>query len=120
MFTKKSEDGYRRLLEGVEMKTLTHGEKTLLARFHLSKGATIPGHSHIYEQTGFLVSGKMRFTIGSDQIECEPGDSWCIPGDVEHGVEVLDDSVVIEVFSPVREDLLRKRFEQKILDGTES
>lgn len=106
MFTKKSEDGFRGLLEGVEIKTLAHGEKTLLAKFKLKKGATIPSHRHIHEQTGFLVSGKMLFKVGSDRFECEPGDSWCIAGDVEHGVEVLDDSVVIEVFSPVREDYL--------------
>jgi quercetin dioxygenase-like cupin family protein len=109
MFTKKSEEGYRGLVEGVEMKALAHGEKTLLAKFHLKKGAIIPGHQHIHEQTGFMISGKMIFNIGSDQYECEPGDSWCIPGAVEHGVEVLDDSVVIEVFSPVREDYLTVR-----------
>ena len=44
--------------------------------------------------------------IGPDTFECAPGDTWCIPGDVEHGVQVLADSVVVEVFSPVREDYL--------------
>jgi len=106
MFTKKADTGYRELLDGVEMKTLAHGDKTLLAEFHLSSGAAIPMHAHIYEQTGYLVSGRMRFTIGSEQYECTPGDTWCIAGDVEHGVEVLEDSVVVEVFSPVREDYL--------------
>ena len=37
-----------------------------------------------------------------------PGDSWCIGGDVEHGAEILEDSVAVEVFSPVREDYLPK------------
>ena len=106
MFTKKSDTDYRELVDGVEMKTLAHGEKTLLAEFHLKKGAAIPLHGHLYEQTGFMVSGKMRFTIGAEQFECEPGDTWCIPEDVPHGVEVLEDSVVVEVFSPVREDYL--------------
>ncbi len=106
MFTKKSDTDYRELLDGAEMKTLTHGEKTLLAKFHLKKGAAIPIHGHIYEQTGFMISGKMRFTIGDEQFDCEPGDTWCIPGDVPHGVAVLEDSVVVEVFSPVREDYL--------------
>ena len=36
----------------------------------------------------------------------EPGDSWCIPGHVEHRAEIIEDSVAIEVFSPVREDYL--------------
>ena len=106
MFTKQSDTGYRKLVDGVEMKTLAHGEKTLLAKFHLQKGAVIPMHAHIYEQTGFMVSGKMRFKIGDAHYECAPGDTWCIPGDVQHGVEVLEDSVAVEVFSPVREDYL--------------
>jgi len=106
MFTKRTNTGYRELLDGVQMKTLAHGDKTLLAEFHLQKGAAIPVHAHIYEQTGYMVSGKMRFTIGSEQFECNPGDNWCIPGDVEHGVDVLEDAVVVEVFSPVREDYL--------------
>ena len=106
MFTKQSDTGYRALVDGVEMKTLAHGEKTLLARFHLEKGAVIPMHTHIYEQTGFLISGRMRFTIGDEKFGCEPGDSWCIHGDVEHGVEVLEDSVLVEVFSPLREEYL--------------
>jgi len=106
MFTKKSNADYRELVQGVAMKTLAHGEKTLLAKFHLEKGAEIPRHRHIHEQTGFMVSGKMRFVIGTEFFDCEPGDTWCIPGDVEHGVQVLADSVVVEVFSPVREDYL--------------
>jgi len=53
-----------------------------------------------------MLSGKIRFTIGTEQIDCEPGDTWCIPGEVEHGVTVLADSVLVEVFSPVREDYL--------------
>jgi len=38
--------------------------------------------------------------------EVAPGDSWCIPGNVEHGAEILMDSVAVEVFSPVREEYL--------------
>ncbi len=106
MFTKQSDAGYRELVDGVEMKTLAYGEKTLLAKFHLRKGAVIPVHQHIYEQTGFMVSGQMRFTIDGETLECGPGDTWCIHGDVPHGVDVLADSVVVEVFSPVREDYL--------------
>jgi len=106
LFTKKTATGYRELVDGVQMKTRAHGDKTLLAEFYLQKGAAIPMHAHIYEQTGYMVSGKMRFTIGTEHFECAPGDTWCIPGDVEHRVEVLEDSVVVEVFSPVREDYL--------------
>jgi quercetin dioxygenase-like cupin family protein len=42
-------------------------------------------------------------------VEAKPGDSWSIPGGTQHGAAILQDSVAIEVFSPVREDYLPRR-----------
>lgn len=106
MFTKKSDSGYITMMEGIDRKTLVHGEKTLLAEFHLEKGRTLPKHSHPNEQTGYLIKGRLQFNIGGEIFDTQAGDTWCIPADLEHGVEVLEDSLVIEVFSPVREDFL--------------
>jgi quercetin dioxygenase-like cupin family protein len=88
------------------MKTLVHGEQTLLGEFRLDAGAEVPAHHHPYEQTGYLVSGRLRFTVAGDRFDAVPGSSWSIPEDVEHAAEVLEDSVVIEVFAPVREEYL--------------
>jgi quercetin dioxygenase-like cupin family protein len=107
MFTKSDERGYAEALEGVERKTLTHGEQTLLAAFRISKGATIPTHHHPHEQTGYLVSGRLDFVIADDRFDAGPGDSWNIAGGVPHSAAALEDSVVIEVVSPVREDDLQ-------------
>lgn len=106
MFEKQSKDGYRPALDGIEQKTLVHGDKTLMVEFRLQKGAALPLHSHPHEQTGYLVKGQIRLTIGADVHEVLPGDGWCIPGDVLHCAEIVEDSVAIEVFSPVREDYL--------------
>jgi quercetin dioxygenase-like cupin family protein len=106
MFYKKSEADYRTALPGVRYKTLAVGEKTHLTEFRLSKGSTIPRHAHPHEQTGYLVSGRMSFIIGGETLDAEPGDGWSIGGNVVHMVDILEDSVVIEVFSPAREDYL--------------
>jgi quercetin dioxygenase-like cupin family protein len=106
MFCKKDSAKSRQLVKGVELTTLVHGDKTLMGQFKIAEGSAIPAHSHPHEQTGFLVSGKLRFNVGGKVTEVEPGDSWCIAGDVEHSADALKDSVVIEVFSPVREDYL--------------
>ena len=106
MFRKKDTAESRQLIEGVELTTLVHGEKTLMGQFKIAKGSAIPTHSHPHEQTGFLVSGKLRFNVDGEVTDVEPGDSWCIAGDVEHSADALEDSVGIEVFSPVREDYL--------------
>ena len=106
MFNQRSDAGYLPALEGILRKTLVHGEKMLLTEFRLSNGAVLPRHAHPYEQTGYLVQGRMRLTIGSEQHDVRPGDSWSIPGKVEHGADILEDSIAIEVFSPVRDDYL--------------
>ena len=106
MFIKNKDREPKALLEGISYKTLTYGEKTSLGVFSLKKGSVIPSHKHPHEQTGYVISGRMIFTIGGESYEAEPGDSWNIPGDVEHDVDVLEDTVVIEVFSPAREDYL--------------
>jgi quercetin dioxygenase-like cupin family protein len=106
MFYKKDSSPYRQPLKGVSFVSLAHGEKTHLTEFRLDKGSIIPAHSHPHEQTGYLISGKMKFTIADEVFVAEAGDGWNIPSDVEHGVEVLENAVVIEVFSPAREDYL--------------
>ncbi|KAB2887893.1 MAG: cupin domain-containing protein [Desulfobulbaceae bacterium] len=106
MFYKANPDGYKPVLPGINLKTLVFGEKTLFSEFRMQAGSTLPSHSHLYEQTGYLVSGKIRLTIGDEVFTVEPGDSWCIKSNVSHSAEILVDSVAIEVFSPVREDYL--------------
>ena len=106
MFRKKGTADKKQLVEGVYLSTLAHGEKTLMGQFNIAKGFAIPTHSHPHEQTGFIVSGKLRLTVEDEVFEAQAGDSWCLPGGVEHAAEALEDAVVIEVFSPVREDYL--------------
>jgi len=106
LFTKKEENNYRIALEGVSFKTTVWGSNTSMSVFHLEKGSVIPIHKHPHEQTGYLVSGAMKFILDGETYEAGAGDSWNISGNIEHGVEVLEDTVVIEVFSPVREDYL--------------
>ena len=113
MFQKHSKRGYTVALAGVEHKTLVYGERTLMTEFMLKKGSRLPQHSHPYEQTGYLVRGRIRLSIGTEENEVMPGDSWCIPSDVEHGAAILEDSVAIEIFSPVRKDYLPKKRSQK-------
>jgi quercetin dioxygenase-like cupin family protein len=106
MFTKRSESNYTTVMKGVAIKSLVHGQKTHLIEFRLEKGNSLPPHAHPHEQTGYLVSGRLSLVIEQETYAVGPGDSWSIPGGVEHGVEVLEDAVAVEVFSPVREEYL--------------
>lgn len=108
MFAKHDMEGYATPLPGVRMKTLCYGERTLMTEFVLERSSALPMHSHPYEQTGYLVKGHIRLRIGGNEYDVCPGDNWCIPSAVEHGANILEDSVAVEVFSPVREDYLPK------------
>ena len=109
MFYKAQEDGFKQAMPGIQIKTLVYGDNTLLSQFKLDGGHTLPVHIHPHEQTGYLVSGRLKMTIGDEIFDVAPGDSWCVPGSTPHGAEVLEDAVAVEVFSPVREDYLPDR-----------
>jgi len=106
MFRQSGSDGYQDVLDKIRQKTLVHGDKTLMAEFRLAQGAVLPRHSHPHEQTGYLVAGRLELTVGEVKHHITPGDSWCIPGCIEHHAVAVEDCVAIEVFSPVREDYL--------------
>ncbi len=120
MFAKHDPGQYKTPLPGIQMKTLCYGERTLMTEFILERGRTLPVHNHPYEQTGYLVKGRIRLRIGEEKHETMPGDSWCIPADVEHGAEILEDSVAVEVFSPVRPDYLPRQDEPTLSEGSSS
>jgi quercetin dioxygenase-like cupin family protein len=107
MFTKYDLSGYTTPLDKIRRKTLVHGDKTLMTEFRFDQGAVLPRHKHPHEQTGYLVSGRVELVIGTETHQASAGDSWCIPGDVEHSAVALESSVALEVFAPVREDYLR-------------
>ena len=106
MFKKSIPTGHTELVNGVHLKTLVYGEHTLMTEVKMEKGAVIPTHSYPHEQTGYLVSGQMDFLVDGEHIIANPGDSWNIASEVKHGATAIEESVIVEVFSPVREDYL--------------
>jgi quercetin dioxygenase-like cupin family protein len=106
MFKKSTSGKHTELVKGVHLKAAVYGKQTLLTEVRMDQGAIIPPHKHPHEQTGYLVSGQLEFLVNGERISADPGDSWNIAGDVEHSATAVVDSVVVEVFSPVREDYL--------------
>ncbi|HMS57668.1 MAG TPA: cupin domain-containing protein [Tepidiformaceae bacterium] len=92
------------MLPGIVRRTLNEGAHTTLCELRMDPGSHVPAHTHPHEQTGYLASGRFRFRLGDTWMELSAGDSWCVPGGVEHEVEVIEASIAIDVFSPVREE----------------
>jgi len=109
MFYKQDPSNFKQLLPGVFMKPLTYGDNSLLCESHLKQGSTIPAHQHPQEQSGYLISGELRFSSADGEFIAEAGSSWNFKGGVLHKAEVVKDSVAIELFSPLRQDYLDKQ-----------
>ena len=82
-------------------------ERITVAQFHLKAGGVVPRHSHENEQITCVLSGALRFRWPGGTADVRAGETARIPSHVEHDVEVLDDAVVIDVFSPVRSDWIQ-------------
>ena len=93
--------------EGVEMRIIS-GKNMTVVFFNLAPGALVPEHSHPHEQIGTVLSGSVELNIAGEKRIVTAGGAYHIPGDVIHSGKNLNTaSEVIEVFSPVREDLLQ-------------
>ena len=88
-------------------RQMLHGDRMTIARLELRKGATVPVHSHANEQICMVTAGAVRFEVDGTQAVVRTGEVLHIPGGVPHSVVALEDSVAIDVFSPVREDWIR-------------
>jgi quercetin dioxygenase-like cupin family protein len=78
----------------------------MITHFLISQGTTLPEHSHPHEQISYLVSGELELQVGDERHVLRPGDSLLLPGGVRHSALALQDVVVIDAFSPPREDYL--------------
>ena len=92
--------------DGVVRRTLAYSEDVMLCHFHLKKGAHIPLHSHRAAQIGYVISGRVTFLCEgpSREIELQAGESYVFDGHERHGAVALENSEVIDVFAPARED----------------
>ena len=116
MFGIASVNGYKEIINGISIKTLSCGENSLIVEFLLKKGSSLPEHKHINEQIGYLVKGSIRLFIDEKSKVLHPGDSWTILSNVNHRAEILEDSVAIEVFSPRREDYIKYENTEDIIE----
>lgn len=96
-----------RINEGIERQMVV-GENLMICRFRFAPFLVTPEHDHPHEQMSIVVSGRVRFFIeGTERIAC-PGDVLHFPPNCWHGATMMEEEVVlIDIFTPVREDFLK-------------
>jgi quercetin dioxygenase-like cupin family protein len=84
------------------------GQEIMLARVLLKKGCVVPEHSHHNEQLTYILDGVLKFWIDGQEIIVHAGEVLCIPANMPHKAEALEDTVDLDVFTPPRADWINK------------
>ncbi len=92
------------MVTGLHRRTLIEGKAMMICECTFASGVKVPDHSHPHEQVGYVVSGKIQITIDGRSFDLEAGDSYCAPSNVSHSACTLERSIVIDIFSPPRDD----------------
>ena len=95
------------LAPGVRRKTFAVGEKMMQVGVWFEKGAKVPEHAHVHEQIASVLSGKLRFVVAGEVRDAVPGEAVMLKSNVPHSAEAVEESWVIDTFSPPREDMLK-------------
>lgn len=98
----------RKVKEGIEMCVLAWGENLMMTHVSFKKDAASDPHSHMHEQMSYVVKGEFVYMIGDQQFMVKEGHSIYIQSNVQHSVRALTDGILIDVFTPIREDFLKK------------
>ena len=91
---------------GLDRKILAHNPNLMLVEHVMRNGWEGARHSHPHDQLVYVVAGRLRVSRGEESFEVASGDSFVVNGGVEHQARALEASVVLDVFTPTREDYL--------------
>lgn len=89
-------------------RQLVVGENVMLSRIRLRKGALVPLHQHENEQISYMLEGALKFVIDGREVIVKAGEVLCIPPNMPHSAEALEDTLDLDIFYPPRADWLAK------------
>jgi quercetin dioxygenase-like cupin family protein len=89
---------------GIRRRTIATGASMYQMQAELAAGSVMPEHAHRQEQIAHVVRGRMKLIVQGVPHDLRAGDAFYLASNVPHGVETLEDTTVIDTFSPPRED----------------
>ena len=107
----RSTDAKGRSFKGVSFVLLAVEERAMVAKMLFAQGNDVPFHQHPHTQAGYVISGRYRFRTqghpdGDFDGELRPGDSYVVPGGIDHALTVIEPGEVVDFFTPPRQDYL--------------
>jgi len=89
-------------------RKIISGDKAMVAQVFLAKGAIVPEHFHESEQITYILEGALEFELEGKKVVVGKGQVLRIPSNVPHKAVALEDTLDLDIFSPIREDWLKK------------
>src|SRR5881394_2447688 len=89
-------------------RRIVTAERMMITHVYLKKGCVVPRHQHENEQITYVLDGALRFTLGdgAEIVDVRAGEVLCIPSNLPHAAEALEDTLDVDVFDPPRQDWL--------------
>jgi unsaturated pyranuronate lyase len=91
---------------GLIRRVLAYNDKLFLAEHEMVRGWVGTVHSHPNDQIVYVVHGHLRVTCQGKTFDVRTGGTFVVRGGVEHGASAIEESLVIDVFTPCREDYI--------------
>ena len=91
---------------GLKRRVLAYNEKLFLAEHEMVKGWVGTVHSHPHDQIVYVVHGHIRVKCQGNTFDAQTGDTFVVRGGVQHDASAIEDSRVVDVFTPCREDYI--------------
>ena len=107
MFTENKNIAAKDLGGGTKRKVLSYSKNLMTCELTFEKGAVGALHSHPHEQIGYIISGKLVYQEeGQPDKILETGDTYYVAPNVVHGVQILEETKLLDIFTPMREDFV--------------
>jgi quercetin dioxygenase-like cupin family protein len=110
VFIENREIPWEQVAEGVKRKIMAFDEKLMLVKVEFEKGGIGVLHRHHHSQITHVESGTFEVQINGDKKTLTSGDVYYIPSNVLHGCVCIEAGVLIDVFSPMREDFVKPAY----------
>lgn len=106
MFLEQSDYNWEKIDENLDRAVVGYDDSLMLTIVRFKKGGIGKLHQHIHSQVAYIASGSFTVQIEDEKKKLKTGDSFFLKSNVMHGVVCLEDGVLIESFSPMREDFV--------------
>jgi quercetin dioxygenase-like cupin family protein len=102
----KNDNPWIEICPGIKRRTLTSGQTMYQMIAQLDAGSVMPEHRHAQEQVVHILEGRMRLIVQGTPHELRPGESFYLASNAPHGVETIENTLVLDTFSPPRDEYL--------------